>query len=163
MYKIGSYIVYLKDVYKVIDIKEKYIKNIDYYVLEHVLDKSLIVKVPTNAKAIRSLISLEEVNNIINNIVNIKPIDVDDKNIESEYKKLLSNLKHEDLIKIIKTAYLRNKQRTDSKRKISDKDKNYFDQAEKYLYTEFSIVLNKSFEETKEYVINKVESALIHE
>lgn len=63
---------------------------------------------------------------------------------------------HEDLIKIIKTTYLRNKERTENNKKIREIDDSYFKKAEKYLYNEFSIVLNKSFEETKEYIINKV-------
>lgn len=162
MYKIGDYVVHLKEVCKIIDIKEKYIKNVDYYILEPLSDPSLKVKIPTNNNAIRNLITLEEVNNIIDNIVNIEPLDIDNKNIEMEYKKLLLNPTHKDLIKIIKTTYLRNKQRIDSKRKISDKDKSYFEQAEKYLYTEFSVVLKKTFDETKAYVINQVEKELIH-
>ena len=32
----------------------------------------------------------------------------------------------------------------------------YFNLAEKYLYNEFSVVLNLSYDETKEYVINSV-------
>ena len=163
MYKINDYIVYQKDVCKIIDIKEKYIKNTDYYILEPILDKSLKVKVPTNSKAIRSIISQVELNKIISIIPNIETLDIDDKNIEMEYKKLFSNGTHEDLIKIIKTTYCRNKLRVDSKRKISDKDKSYFEQAEKYLYSEFSVVLNKSFDETKKYVINEVEKELINE
>ena len=162
MYKINDYIVYLKDVYKIVDIKKKYIKNIDYYILEPISDPSLKVKIPTNNKAIRNLITKDEVNNIIDNIVNINPLDIDDKNIEIEYKKLLVNPTHDNLIKIIKTTYLRNNNRINSKRKISDIYKNYFEQAEKYLYNEFSIVLNKSIEDTKEYIKNKVEKELIH-
>lgn len=76
--------------------------------------------------------------------------------MESEYKKLISSGNYLDLIKIIKTTYIRNKNRKDAKKKISDKDKYYFDLAEKYLYSEFSIVLNKTIEETKDYVVSKV-------
>ena len=36
---------------------------------------------------------------------------------------MLSNATHEDLIKIIKTTYLRNKERTDNKKKISESKK----------------------------------------
>ena len=64
---------------------------------------------------------------------------------------------HENLIKIIKTTYLRNKERIDNNKKTTDKDTYYFNLAEKYLYEEFGIVLNKTFDEVKEYIINKVE------
>ena len=163
MYKIGDYVVYQKNVYQIIEIKEKYINNLDYYILKSVNDNSLTLNIPTNNKLIRSLISKDKINNIIKNIPLIETLDIDDKNIESEYKKILNNPSHEDLIKIIKTTYLRNKERMDSKRKISDKDKNYFELAEKYLYTEFSIVLDMNIEDTKNYIINEVEKELINE
>jgi len=163
MYKINDYVVYQKNVCKIIDIKEKYMKDIDYYILEPTSDNSLKVKVPTNSKVIRDVISPTEVNKIICNIPSVETLDINDKNIEVEYKKLLASSSHEDLIKIIKTAYSRNKQRVESKRKISDKDKTYFEQAEKYLYNEFAIALNKSFDETKEYVINEVQKEVINE
>ncbi|MBQ8892443.1 MAG: CarD family transcriptional regulator [Bacilli bacterium] len=163
MYNIGDYVIHKKEVCKIVDIKNKYMKNKDYYVLESVSDNSLKLKVPVDSKYIRETITKDEVNNIINNMMNIEYLDVDDKNIESIYKDLLNNPTHENLIKIIKTTYLRNKNRIDAKRKISDKDKNYFEQAEKYLYTEFSVVLGKSFEETKQYVINEVEKLKINE
>ena len=88
----------------------------------------------------------------------IEVINTTDKLIENEYKKLMTSGSFEDLIKIIKTTYLRNKNRLENNRKISDKDDQYFQKAEKYLYTEFSIVLNKSYDETKKYIVSKLEN-----
>ena len=163
MYNIGDYVVYLKDVCKILDIKKKYMNDTDYYILSPVNDNSLKLNIPVNNHSIRNLITIEKINEIINNILNIKTIEYDDKNIEQEYKKLLNNASWEDLITIIKTTYKRNQARVDNKKKISDKDKNYFELAEIYLYTEFSIVLNMSFEETKEYIIKKVEEGVVDE
>ena len=163
MYIIGDYVVYLKDVCKILDIKMKYMNDTDYYILSPVNDNSLKLNIPVNNHSIRNLITIEKINEIINNILNIKTIEYDDKNIEQEYKKLLNNASWEDLITIIKTTYKRNQARLDNKKKISDKDKNYFELAEIYLYTEFSIVLNMSFEETKEYIIKKVEEGVVNE
>lgn len=63
-----------------------------------------------------------------------------------------------DLIKIIKTTYLRNKERIDNKRKSGDRDEFYFNKAEKYLYNEFGLVLGMKFHEVKNYIIDKVMS-----
>ena len=60
------------------------------------------------------------------------------------------------MIKIIKTAYLKNKERLENKKKISDKHNKYFEKAERILYNEISIVLGKTFVEAKEYIIEKV-------
>jgi len=43
---------------------------------------------------------------------------------------------------------------------MSDKDLNYFNKAEQYLYNELSIALNMTFDETKKYIINKVQELI---
>lgn len=158
MFKVGEYLVYRKDVCKLVDIKKNYLNNNDYYVLIQVFNDSLKIEIPiSNSRGnLRSLITKEEIEAIINQIPDIEIIECDNRFIESEYKKLMTSSKHGDLVKIIKTTYLRNKERTDKKKKISDIDNNYFNQAEKYLYEEFSIVLEMSIDDTKKYVIGAV-------
>lgn len=157
MYNVGDYIVYKRDVCVVKEINKKYYKDMDYYKLEPINDNSLKLDVPVNNKYIRNIISREELDNIIDNIPNIDVIKCSDKYIENDYKSLMHSGRHEDLIKIIKTTYLRNKERIDNKKKVTDKDIMYFKKAEEYLYTEVSIVLGVSYEEAKMYVIDKVE------
>lgn len=157
MYKVGDYVIYKRDVCIVKEIKEKYYNDIDYYVLNPISDLSLKINVPINSNLLRDLLTLEDINKLIKNIPSIEIIDIDERMLESTYKDLLKTEKHEDLIKIIKTTYLRNKNRVESNKKISEKDDTYFKLAEKFLYNEFSVVLNKSFEETKNYVISEVE------
>ncbi|MBP3635835.1 MAG: hypothetical protein J6J17_05230 [Bacilli bacterium] len=156
IYKVGDYLVYKRDVCKVESIKEHGFKDLTYYVLEPINNSSLKIEIPTNTNNIRDLITKKELEKVINQIPNIDIIKNDNKLIENEYRNLINSGSYLDLIKIIKTTYLRNKKREDSKKKISDKDKLYFDKAEKYLYSEFSIALGKTYEETKEYVVNKV-------
>ncbi|HHT37883.1 MAG TPA: hypothetical protein GXZ95_00510 [Mollicutes bacterium] len=158
MFDVGEYVVYRTNVCKVVELEKGYIDNKDYYILEPVNDLSLTVKIPTDKSAnlIRNVISEKEVKQIIEEIPNIDIIDNDIRNIENEYKKLLKSGGHKDLIKIIKTAYLRNEERLEANKKISETDNNYFKKAEKILYTEFSIALNLSYEDTKEYVVNRV-------
>ena len=76
--------------------------------------------------------------------------------MENEYKRLLDTRDLNDLVKIIKTTYLRNKERIDNKKKISEKDDNYFNKAEDYLYTELSVALNMKKSEVKKYIIEKL-------
>ena len=156
MYKIGDLLVYKKDVCEVEEIKIKYLRDMDYYILSPINDKSLKIQIPTNSKFIRNLITKDRVEEIIKNIKNIKEIKTDAKSLENNYKQLMQNRTHEDLIKIIKTTYLRNKERIDNNKKTTDKDNHYFNQAELYLYNEFSKVLGLSYEETKKYIIKEV-------
>lgn len=159
MYKANDYLVYKKDVCKVKEIKKNKLNGLDYYILVPIDDDSLIIDVPTDNRMgyIKDIITKEEAEKLINSIPQIEPLsNIEDKNIENRYKNLLYNGTREDLIKIIKTTYLRNEERTKNKKRISDKDLNYFNKAEKYLYNELSIALNMSFDETKDYIISKV-------
>ena len=156
MFKIGEYLVYRKDVCKVKDIKEK--EGKEYYQLMPVDDESLKIEVPIDNENLRCVISKVDLEELVNSIPNIDTIDCSDRMIELEYRNLISTGSKEDLIKVIKTAYLRNKERLASKKKLSEKDTNYQEKAEKLLYNELSVVLNKTFDQVKEYIINKVEA-----
>ena len=155
MFKIGDYIVYNKDVCTINNIIKKDDK--EYYLLVPVEDPSLKMQVLVDNENIRGLITMNELNELINSIPNIETIDCDEIMLEYEYKLLLSNGNREDIIKVIKTTYLRNQDRLLHKKKISIKDNEYLEKAEKLLYTEIGIVLNLTFEEVKNYIIRKVE------
>ena len=155
--------LYIKEIYVLLKILvlNKF-SNKESYILIPVDDNSLKITVPVEIgnNQIRSIITKNEVEKIISYIPSIKVIEVtNDKTIENEYKKYLDEYSHENLIKIIKTTYLRNKERLDAKKKVSDKDDMYFKIAEKLLYTEFSLALNKNYEDTKNYVIHKVKES----
>ena len=158
MYKVGEYVVYKKDVCLVKEIKTNKLNNKEYYLLVPVSDNSLKIDVPVENELgnIRNLTTKKEIKDLIKKIPSIELINVNNKLMENEYKELLKEGSFESLIKIIKTTYLRNKERLDNKKKKGDKDDYYFNLAEKYLFTEFSVVLNMSFEEAKNYVINEV-------
>ena len=158
MYKVGDYVVYKKDVCLIKEIKTNKLNNKEYYLLIPVSDDSLKIDVPVDNEqsSIRNLTTKKEIKDLIKKIPIIEVINVNNKLLENEYKELLKEGSFESLIKIIKTTYLRNKERLDNNKKKGDKDDYYFNLAEKYLYTEFSIVLKMNFEETKDYVINEV-------
>ena len=163
MYKANDYLVYKKDVCKVKEIKKNKLNGLDYYILVPIDDDSLIIDVPTDNRIgyIKDIITKEEAEKLINSIPKIEPLsNIEDKYIENRYKDLIYNGTREDLIRIIKTTYLRNEERMKNKKRISDKDFNYFNKAEKYLYNELSIPLNMSFDETKDYIISKVKELI---
>lgn len=156
MKKIGEFVVYKRDVCEIIDIKEKYLRDTDYYILAPVLDKSLRIQVPVNSTLFRELISSSGIEELISKIPNIPVIEVDDRFLEAEYKNLLHHGTHEDLIKIIKTAYFRNQNRLKNKKRIGEKDTFYFTKAEEYLYHEIAIILGMNLEDTKNYIIENL-------
>lgn len=153
MFKVNDIVVYVSDVCKVTSINN----TTKYYTLKPIEDASLVIKIPFDNDRIRGLISKKEVDKIIKQIPDVNLIDFKNpKMVENEYKKLLYSNDHLNLIKIIKTTHLRNKERIDNNKKKSEKDSTYFKLAEKLLYNEFAFVLNKTYDETKEYVTNEV-------
>lgn len=157
MFKIGECVVYKRDLCRVKDIKEKYYQDIDYYVLESCNDSSLTISIPATTTLIRKLITKNEIDELIEHFPEIPVIETNNKMIENIYKELLNSDSYDDLIKIIKTTYLRNKTRIDNNKKVAEKDNYYFEKAEKLLYSEFGVVLGMNFQETKKYIVQKIE------
>lgn len=147
-----DYIVYRKETCKIIE------KEDGYYRLVPVNDTSIKYKVPVDSNFLKKVITKEEIDRLLE-IPEINTIDLGEKQIEQEYKDLMKSGTHEDLVKIIKTSYLRNQIRILNNKRISEIDDEYFRRAEKYLYEEIGIVLNLSFEDTKKYIINKLKKA----
>lgn len=156
MYKIGDYVVYRKNVCIIKNIKKNVSSGDLIYVMNPIDDESLTINIPVKNEInlLRNIISKEEAISIINNIYNIDTLEnIDDRLLENKYKELLNLGSHEDLVKIIKTTYLRNEYRLKNNKKVNERDNKYFNLAEKYLYNELSVALNMSIEQIKEYII----------
>jgi len=158
MFKKGDYVVYKRDVVEIVGMKINGLNHQEYYVLVPVDDKSLKIDVPIDNRLgyLRSLITKSAVKNLIKKIPEIPLIETNNKLIENDYKMLMSDGSHESLIKIIKTTYLRNKERLDNNKKVSDKDNYYFNLAEKYLYNEIAYTLGISYDDVREYILKEV-------
>ena len=163
MYKSGDVVVYRRDVCRIKELKEHYFFDKTYYIMSPVDDASLVTSVPVDTTSyLRNVITKEEAEELISKIPYIETVQASDRGIEYEYKykRLLGENTLESLIKIIKTTYMRNVKRLEQNKKISEKDEQYFNQAERRLYNELSISLQLSFDDTKQYVIDSVEALL---
>ena len=161
MYKSGDVVVYGRDVYRIKDVKDNYLFNKNYYIMNPIDDDSLVTSVPVDTTSyLRDVITKEEAEDLIAKIPSIEIVQASDRDIEYEYKQLLRENTLEALIKIIKTTYMRNMMRQNQNKRISEKDEQYFNQAERRLYNELSISLHLTFDDTKQYVIDSVEALL---
>lgn len=156
MYKKDDYVLYQRKVCKVKEIKENYAKGESYYCLVPVIDPTLQIHIPITTDKIKNILTKDEALALIAKLPSIEPLKTTDKNIERDYKELLNTGNREDIVKIIKTAYLRNKKRIDEKKKIGSRDDEYFKTAEKYLYTELAVALGMTYDECQEFIVNKV-------
>ena len=161
MYKSGDVVVYGRDVYRIKEVKDNYLFNKTYYIMNPIDDDSLVTSVPVDTTSyLRDVITKEEAEELIAKIPSIEIVQASDRDIEYEYKQLLRENTLEALITIIKTTYMRNMMRQNQNKRISEKDEQYFNQAERRLYNELSISLHLTFDDTKRYVIESVKALL---
>ena len=150
MKNIGDFIVCHKQVCKIIDMNGNYLE------LVPLNEESLKMHIPSDSKVLRNLLSKEEIDKLLKEIPSIDAVGISERMIENTYKELLQSGIYEDLVKIIKTAYLRNEFRKNNNKKVSDRDNKYLEEAEKYLYTEIGAALGLDYDSAKSYVIDTV-------
>ena len=160
MYKINDYLIYKREVCQVKALTK--INNQDYYILENKADSSLKISVPLKEERnlLRPLSTFKEITKALDNIDNIKPLNLTDRNLEEQYKSLLQGNTLEDLIVIMKTTYLRNVVRKSNKKHLGDKDTYYQELSEKFLFNEVAYSMQISYDDAKELVLNKLASSV---
>lgn len=138
------------------------VKGRIYYTLipYYVKGSSVYTPVDSEKVIIRPVMTKEEVMDLINDIKNIDTLWVkDEKKREETYKKAIRSCDARELVKIIKTIYLRQKSRIEEGKKMTYSDEKYFRLAEDNLYGEVAVALSMTKEEAKAFVEQKVEEA----
>lgn len=156
MYKINDYVIYKREVCVVKDLKK--INNQDYYTLENKEDTSLKISIPVSQETqlLRHLATFDEISNTLDHINDIPTLNINERNLEEQYKLLLQGTTIENLIKIIKTTYIRNEIRKNNHKHLSDTDTSYQELAEQFLFNEIAYAMNISYDAAKELVFNKL-------
>ncbi|WP_415337659.1 CarD family transcriptional regulator [Clostridium perfringens] len=162
MFKINDYIMYgTVGVCQVIDItKETLMNNIEkeYYVLSPVYSKypkKTVIKIPVDNKKIsmRTLLSKDDVNSIINSIPKTETLWIDnDRQRNDEFKTMLRSGNCDDLIVLIRSIYLDKKKRKLDGKKACKGDDEIMQTAEKLINEEFAVILDIRPEEVKSYI-----------
>ena len=102
----------------------------------------------------RAVLTKEEADVLIENIPVIEELWVgNDKLREEKYKETMRSCDCRDWIKIIKTLYMRKKERIAQGKKTTAMDEKYLRMAEENLYSELSFVLGIPKEQMEGYII----------
>ncbi|MGN0141383.1 MAG: CarD family transcriptional regulator [Roseburia sp.] len=167
MFEIGEYIVYgSKGVCRIDDITHLDISGADndrlYYVLTPIGDVNGKIYAPTdNQKVVmRRVISQEEARQLIRELPGIELLWVpDEKQREGKYKEALRACDYHAWVSIVKTLYLRKKERTAQGKKITVLDEKYMRAAENELYSELSVALEIPKEQMEDYIREQLQMA----
>lgn len=161
MYKVNDIVVYRRDVCKIIGKHRSDFTGEQCYILVpyEQQDGSVKMQVPVSNKGghLRSLITKEEIDRLIEETPDIERLENKPANMKSQYAALLKTDNIADLIRIIKTSHSRNQARREANRKMASVDDEYLQKAEKYLYAEIAVAMGMTFEESKQFFENEVD------
>lgn len=165
MFSKGEFIIYgSAGTCQVMDITTLDHEGVDkerlYYVLRPCQQGNGRIFTPTDNQKVsmRRVLSHEEAENLIDQIPNIESAwENDNKSRERQYKESIKTSDCRELIKIIKTLYLRKAERISQGKKFTSTDEKYMKIAEENLYSELSIPLNIPKGEMSAYIEKRVE------
>lgn len=167
MFEIGQFIVYGSNgVCKVADIGRVDMAGMsperEYYTLEPCYARGSRILTPTdNTKTVmRSVMTREEAEELMDQAKEMETLWIpDERKRESFYKSVIATCDCYELVRVIKTIYLRCQKRLAEGKKVVVSDEKYIKLAEDNLYNELAIVLDMSKEEAKSYMIKRIEGA----
>lgn len=168
MYQIGDYIIFgNKGVCRIEDIGSleslDMPKDVLYYTLNpiHTKGSRVFTPVDNDKVVVRPVLTKEEANQLIDQIHEIDCLWVpDEKRREREYKEAFKTCDPKELVKIIKTIYIRKESRENEGKKTTALDGRYFKMAEDSLYGELAISLSMELDKVKAHLIERVESLI---
>ena len=132
-----------------------------YYTIEpyYTTETKIYTPVDNDKVIMRPIATKKEALELIDSIDDIDVLWIpDEKKREYDYKETIKKCDCIELVKIIKTIYIRKQSRIAEGKKITNSDEKYFRLAEEHLYGELAISLNMNKDEAKEFVINRVEN-----
>ena len=160
MYSIGDMVMYGSfGICKVTAIEKRDLtgEEQEYYILKHINSEKNIFYVPTNNDTALSkmhpICSKAEVDELIShmNSEGLIWIDNDIKHKE-EYSRIIKDADKHEIIRLIKTLYLRRKELAENGKKLRSTDENYLSLAENMLFEEFAYALDIDKSEVVEYI-----------
>lgn len=165
MYKIGEYVVYGQNgICRIQDIANPGFSGVDekkmYYLMEPLNAKGSKIYSPVGSKKvrIRRIMNEEEAEQFIECIPMVETLWIgNEKMREERYKAAMYTCEPIEWLKIIKTLYLRAKDRISQGKKITATDERYLKMAEESLYSELAFALGKNKEDMEDYITQRIE------
>lgn len=129
----------------------------EYYILRPVGDSKNTFYVPTQnenlTSQMRPVLTREEINELISVMPDDNEIYIDDSNRRrDEYQRILRDGDRHELVRLIKTLYLRRQDRKEQRKKLLSAEEHTLRNAENLLYDEFAYVLGIPREQVITYI-----------
>lgn len=167
MYQIDDVVVYgLHGVCRITEIAEKEFAGEAhlYYTMHPVFDNRSTFFVPVDneksQKKIRTLLSSEEIRELIHTMPQQKAIKVtDEKHRKDTYKIIIESGDRQQIMRLVKTLYERRKAQEKAGKKQHLVDERFMKEAETVLYDEFAFVLHIERDSVVDYIRKELAKA----
>ncbi|MDD2431692.1 MAG: CarD family transcriptional regulator [Firmicutes bacterium] len=164
MFSVNDYVIYNSNgVYQIVDIcTEKDINHIDteYYVLKPAFGTNLTIMTPVQNRKVlmREVMTKEDILELISQIPDTETAWIDDARERSTaFKNALRSGEGEKWVKLIKTIYIEQKEKTESGKKLLKTDEEIMKAAEKNLNEEIAIALNIQPDEVPAFISEQID------
>ena len=131
-----------------------------YYILEPmgVRGSRIMTPVEGNKSIMRPVLSRDEAYHLIDGIQDVDELWItDDKQREMKYKEALKTCDCRQWIGMIKTLYVRKKDRMSRGKRLTEVDERYIRKAKENLYRELSIPLEIPAEEVEKFIAERMD------
>ena len=165
MFKVGDYVICgNKGVCTVENITTLDIAGVDkkreYYILKPLYMGGSTVYVPVDSpkESMRRVLKRDEAQRLIEAIPGIPLLTItNEKLTEQMYKECIKTNSCEELVRMIKTIYLRKQKRIQAGRKITAVDAKYSHMAEENLYGELAVALDMNRKDVEGYIAEVID------
>lgn len=168
MFQPGEYIVYgCKGIHKIIEITKLDFDGINndkpYYMMQPCKKPEALVYAPVGTLKVnmRPIMSKDEAHDFIDHFTDIEVLNIrSNKHREEAFKECIKSCDPEELMRVIKTIYLRRDRREKQGKKLTLTDIHYLKQAENILFVELALTLDKDEDDLPEYIdkLSKLEA-----
>lgn len=160
MYQVGDMVVYgIHGVCRIVEMQIQRVnhKKVEYFVLEPIHQSTSRYFVPSQNTAalskLRAVLTKEEINDLLQGEESRQDCWIDDENQRKQrYKELMASGDRAALISMLRALNYHKKEQTESGKKFHVSDSNFLRDAEKVIYSEFSLVLDIPYDQVSAYI-----------
>lgn len=130
-------------------------KNEQYYILKHAYNQASTVYIPVLLadESLRPILTKKEAEKFVKSIPEIGCLEIEsEKVVENLYKSCVRSNDTTELVKLLKTIYVRKKKRLDAGRKETAVDSKYYRIAADFLFGELAISLDIPKNEVEDFI-----------
>ncbi len=131
-----------------------------YYIVQSVHDSNGVMYIPVDSDRVflRPLLSREEAESFLHRIPSVEAIEEPNaKQLRAKYVECMHTHRPEEWVRVIKTVWKRANSPMRRNQHLSETERNFAENAKRYLYAELGLALGKSACEMEAYITDFIE------